>query len=142
MSGRMGGIFRFYVSRLTLLYASTGLANALLIDGWLYVLTSYASLPLFLSTLVAVVTSIFTDFTWKSKVVFHTPLASRERFGKYFLNAAVATAIQYALTITLSAVVHYLVAYLVSVAAGFLFAYTVSRLKIWNISALPPASKA
>ena len=125
-------ILRFYVNRLSILYASTGAVNTLIIDGWLYVLTDRLLLPLPVSTLVAVVTSIFTDYTWKSKAVFRTPLLSRDRFFKYFLNGSAATIIQYFLTLLFSTVMPYTVAYVLAVAIGFLFAYTISRLKIWR----------
>jgi|SRR5208282_4510852 len=132
MASKVRGIFRFYVNRLSILYAGTGAVNALMIDGWLYLLTHNLLLPLQVSTFVAVLTSIFTDFTWKSEVVFRSPLLSRERFYKYFLNGSAATIIQYVLTLLLSTVMFYSIAYLVAVAIGFLFAYTISRLKIWK----------
>jgi putative flippase GtrA len=103
-----------------------------MIDGFLYLLTHNLLLPLPVSTLVAVLTSIFTDFTWKSEIVFRSPLLSRERFYKYFLNGASATIIQYVLTLLLSTVMFYSIAYVLAVAIGFLFAYTISRLKIWK----------
>jgi len=132
MAAKVRGIFRFYVNRLSLLYAGTGAVNALMIAGWLYLLTHDLLLPLPVSTLVAVLTSIFTDFAWKSEVVFRSPLLSRERFYKYFLNGSAATIIQYVLTLLLSTVMFYPIAYVFSVAIGFLFAYTISRLKIWE----------
>ena len=132
MAARVRGIFRFYVNRLSILYAGTGAVNALIIDGWLYLLTHDLLLPLPVSTLIAVLTSIFTDFTWKSEVVFRSPLLSRERFYKYFLNGSVAIIIQYVLTILLSTAMFYLVAYVFAVAIGFLFTYTISRLRIWK----------
>ena len=132
MAAKVRGIFRFYVNRLSILYAATGAVNALVIDGWLYLLTHDLLLPLPVSTLVAVLTSIFTDFTWKSEVVFRSPLLSRERFYKYFFNGSVATIIQYVLTLLLSTVMFYSIAYVFAVAIGFLFAYTISRLKIWK----------
>jgi putative flippase GtrA len=132
MAAKVRGIFRFYVNRLSILYAATGAVNTLMIDGWLYLLTDKLLLPLPASTLVAVVTSIFTDFTWKSEVVFRSPLLSRERFYKYFLNGSAATIIQYVLTILLSTLIFYSIAYVFAVAIGFLFAYTISRLKIWS----------
>ena len=104
----------------------------MMIAGWLYLLTHDLLLPLPVSTLVAVLTSIFTDFAWKSEVVFRSPLLSRERFYKYFLNGSAATIIQYVLTLLLSTVMFYPIAYVFSVAIGFLFAYTISRLKIWE----------
>lgn len=125
-------IFRFYVNRFSLFYAATGAVNALIIDGWLYLLTHDFLLPLPVSTLIAVLTSIFTDYTWKSKVVFRSPLLSRERFWKYFLNGSAATIIQYVLTLLLSNVIPYTVAYILAVAVGFLFAYTISRTRIWR----------
>ena len=132
MAAKVRGIFRFYVNRLSMLYAGTGAVNTLMIDGWLYLLTHDLLLPLPVSTLVAVLTSIFTDFTWKSEVVFRSPILSRERFYKYFLNGSAATIIQYVLTLLLSTAMSYLVAYVFAVAIGFLFAYTISRLKIWK----------
>jgi len=132
MAAKVRGLLRFYVNRLAILYAGTGAVNALLIDGWLYLLTHDLLLPLPVSTLVAVLTSIFTDYTWKSEVVFRSPLLSRERFWKYFLNGSAATIIQYFLTLLLSTVILYLIAYIIAVAVGFLFAYTISRLKIWE----------
>jgi len=115
-----------------MLYAATGAVNALIIDGWLYVLTDRLLLPLPVSTLIAVLTSIVTDYTWKSKAVFRTPLLSRDRFYKYFLNGSAATIIQYFLTLLFSTVMPYTEAYVLAVAIGFLFAYTISRLKIWR----------
>jgi len=132
MAAKVRGLLRFYVNRLSILYAGTGAVNALIIDGWLYVLTQDLLLPLPVSTLIAVLTSIFTDYTWKSEAVFHSPLLSRERFWKYFLNGSAATIIQYVLTLLLSTVVFYAIAYVIAVAVGFLFAYTISRLKIWQ----------
>jgi putative flippase GtrA len=132
MQAGIRGIFRFYVNRFSLLYAGTGAVNALVIDGLLYLLTHDLLLPLPASTLIAVLTSIFTDFTWKSEVVFRSPLLSRERFWKYFLNGSAATVIQYFLTLILSNVMLYTIAYILAVAVGFLFAYTISRLKIWR----------
>jgi putative flippase GtrA len=132
MAEKVRRIFRFYVNRLSIFYAGTGAVNALMIDGWLYLLTHDLLLPLPVSTLVAVLTSIFTDFTWKSKVVFRSPLLSLERFYKYFLNGSAATIIQYVLTLLLSIVMFYSIAYIFAVAIGFLFAYTISRLKIWR----------
>jgi putative flippase GtrA len=132
MAAKVKDLFKFYVNRLSILYAGTGAVNALIIDGWLYLLTSDLLLPLPISTLIAVVTSIFTDFTWKSEVVFRSPLLSRERFWKYFLNGSAATIIQYVLTLVLSIVISPYVAYVIAVATGFIFAYTISRLKIWN----------
>jgi len=120
------------VNRLSILYAGTGAVNTLMIDGWLYFLTHYLLLPLPISTFVAVLTSIFTDYTWKSEVVFRSPLLSSERFYKYFLNGSAATIIQYVLTLLLSTVIFYSIAYIFAVAIGFLFAYTISRLKIWK----------
>ena len=125
-------IFRFYVNRFSILYAGTGAVNALMIDGWLYLLTHDLLLPLPASTLIAVLTSIFTDYTWKSEVVFRSPLLSRNRFWKYFLNGSAATIIQYVLTLLLSNVTFYTVAYILAVAVGFLFAYTISRTRIWT----------
>jgi len=135
LESRIRGLFGFYVNRLSILYAGTGAVNALMIDGWLYLLTRYLLLPLPVSTLIAVVTSIVTDYTWKSVVVFRTALMSRERFYKYFLNGSAATIIQYVLTLLLSIMISYTISYLLAVATGFLFAYTISRLKIWNQSA-------
>ena len=132
MAAKIRGLFRFYVNRLSIVYAGTGAVNALMIDGWLYFLTHNLVLALPVSTLIAVVTSIFTDYTWKSEVVFRSPLLSRGRFYKYFLNGSAATIIQYILTLLLSTVIFYSVAYLVAVAIGFLFAYTISRLRIWH----------
>ena len=147
MLGKIRGIVRFYVNRFSIFYALTGAVNALMIDGWLYLLKQYlvppnmscpglspqiASCTLAISTLIAVVTSIFTDYTWKSEVVFRSPLLSRARFFKYFLNGSAATIIQYILTLLLSNVIFYSLAYLVAVAVGFLFAYTISRLRIWT----------
>jgi len=132
MAAKVRGLLRFYVNRLAILYAGTGALNALVIDGWLYLLTHDLLLPLPVSTLVAVLTSIFTDYAWKSEVVFRSPLLSRERFWKYFLNGSAATIIQYFLTLLLSTVILYLIAYVIAVAIGFLFAYTISRLKIWK----------
>jgi putative flippase GtrA len=132
MQAGIRGIFRFYVNRFSILYAGTGAVNALMIDGWLYLLTHDLLLPLPASTLIAVLTSILTDFTWKSEVVFRSPLLSRDRFWKYFLNGSAATIIQYILTLLLSNVIHYTIAYIFAVAVGFLFAYTISRLKIWR----------
>ena len=132
MAAKVRGLIRFYLNGLAILYAGTGAVNALIIDGWLYLLTHNLLLPLPVSTLIAVVTSIFTDYTWKSEVVFRSPLLSRERFWKYFLNGSAATIIQYVLTLLLSTVILYLVAYVIAVAIGFLFAYTISRLKIWK----------
>jgi len=132
MAAKIRGLLRFYVNRLAILYAGTGALNALVIDGWLYLLTHDLLLPLPVSTLVAVLTSIFTDYAWKSEVVFRSPLLSRERFWKYFLNGSAATIIQYFLTLLLSTVILYLIAYVIAVAIGFLFAYTISRLKIWK----------
>ena len=125
-------LFRFYLNRFSILYAGTGAVNTLVIDAWLFLLTGYLLLPLPFSTLIAVLTSILTDFAWKSEVVFKSPLSSRERFAKYFLNASAATAFQYATTLILSAWIFYTVAYVIAVAIGFLFAYAVSRLKIWH----------
>ena len=132
MQAGIKGIIRFYVNRFSILYAGTGAVNALMIDGWLYFLTHDLLFPLPASTLIAVLTSIFTDFTWKSEVVFRSPLLSRERFWKYFLNGSAATIIQYVLTLLLSSVILYTIAYIFAVAVGFLFAYTISRLKIWK----------
>ena len=132
MVARIRSIYRFYVNRLSILYAGTGAVNTLIIDGWLYLLTSVLLLPLPVSTLIAVLTSIFTDFTWKSKVVFRSPLLSRDRFWKYFLNGSAATIIQYVLTLLLSQVMLPELAYIFAVAVGFLFAYTISRLRIWR----------
>ena len=132
MAATIRGVFRFYVNRLSIVYAGTGAVNALMIDGWLYLLTHYAGLALPVSTLIAVLTSIFTDYTWKSEVVFRSSLLSRHRFSKYFLNGSVATAIQYVLTLLLSTVIFYTIAYIIAVAVGFVFAYTISRLKIWR----------
>src|SRR5208282_3829781 len=112
MTSTLGKVFKFYVNRLSIVYAGTGAVNAVMIDGWLYLLTHYANLPLPVSTLIAVVTSIFTDYTWKSKVVFRSPLLSRHRFSKYFLNGSAATAIQYVLTLLLSTVFFYTIAYI------------------------------
>jgi putative flippase GtrA len=103
-----------------------------MIDGLLYFLKHNLLLPLPVSTLIAVLISVFTDFVWKSEVVFRSPLLSRGRFYKYFLNGSAATIIQYILTLLLSTVIFYSVAYLVAVAVGFFFAYTISRLKIWK----------
>jgi len=130
------------VNRFSLLYAATGAVNALIIDGFLYLLTHSLHIPLVISTLVAVLTSIVTDYTWKSKVVFRTSLVSRERFLKYVVNGSAATAIQYIITIALSVVIFYSIAYLLAVGIGFFFAYTISRLKIWNkaVPSLPMAS--
>jgi putative flippase GtrA len=125
-------IFSFFVNRFGALYAGTGAVNALMIAGWLYLLTNDLLVALPVSTLIAVVTSIFTDYTWKALVVFRAPLLSKGRFWKYFLNGSAATIIQYFLTLVLSRVIHYTVAYIVAVAIGFLFAYTISRLKIWK----------
>jgi len=132
MLAKAESIVRFYVNRFSIFYALTGAVNAIMIDGWLYFLKQYLGLPLAIATLIAVVTSIFTDYTWKSEVVFRSPLLSRVRFYKYFLNGAAATVIQYVLTLLLSSVVFYSLAYLIAVAVGFLFAYTISRLKIWT----------
>ncbi len=132
MAAKVRGIFRFYVNRLSILYAGTGAVNALVIAGLLYLLTHNLLLPLPISTLVVVLISIFTDFTWKSEVVFRSPLLSRERFYKYFLNGSAATIIQYVLTLLLSTAIFYPIAYVFAVAIGFLFAYTISRLKIWK----------
>jgi putative flippase GtrA len=140
MAAKVRGIFRFYVNRFSVLYAGTGAVNALMIDGLLYLLKHYLLLSLPVSTLIAVLTSIFTDFTWKSEVVFRSPLLSRERFYKYFLNGLAATIIQYVFTLLLSTVMLYLIAYVFSVAIGFLFAYTISRLKIWKRD-VPPSSQ-
>ena len=130
------------MNRFSLLYAATGAVNALIIDGFLYLLTHSLHIPLVISTLVAVLTSIVTDYTWKSKVVFRTSLLSRERFLKYVVNGSAATAIQYIITIALSVVIFYSIAYLLAVGVGFFFAYTISRLKIWNktVPPLPIAS--
>jgi putative flippase GtrA len=125
-------LFKFYVNRFSIFYAGTGAVNTLIIDGWLYLLTHYAGLALPVSTLIAVVTSIFTDYTWKSEVVFRSPLLSRGRFSKYFLNGSAATIIQYVLTLLLARVIVYTIAYIFAVAIGFLFAYTISRLRIWH----------
>ena len=132
MAAKVKGIFRFYVNRLSILYAGTGAVNALMIDGLLYFLKHNLLLPLPVSTLIAVLISVFTNFVWKSEVVFRSPLLSRGRFYKYFLNGSAATIIQYILTLLLSTVIFYSVAYLVAVAVGFFFAYTISRLKIWK----------
>ena len=132
MTSTFGRVFKFYVNRLSIVYAGTGAVNALMIDGWLYLLTHDAHLALPISTLIAVVTSIFTDYTWKCEVVFRSPLLSSHRFSKYFLNGSAATIIQYVLTLLLSTVVFYTIAYIVAVAVGFVFAYTISRLKIWS----------
>ena len=132
MAARIRGLLRFYVNRLSITYAGTGAVNTLMIDGWLYLLTHDIHLPLPVSTLIAVVTSIFTDYTWKSEVVFRSPLLSRRRFSRYFLNGSAATAIQYVLTLLLSTVISYTIAYILAVAVGFAFAYTISRLKIWS----------
>jgi putative flippase GtrA len=127
-------LFRFYVNRFSITYAATGAVNALIIDGLLYLLTHNLLLALPVSTLIAVVTSIFTDYTWKSEVVFRSSLFSWDRFYKYFLNGSAATVIQYALTILLSTYggIYYTYAYVFSVAVGFVFAYTISRLRIWQ----------
>ncbi|MGD0319940.1 MAG: GtrA family protein [Nitrososphaerales archaeon] len=132
MAAKVRGIFRFYVNRLSILYAGTGAVNALMIDVLLYFLRHDLLLPLPVSTLVAVLISIFTDFTWKSEVVFRSPLLSRGRFYKYLLNGSAATIIQYILTLLLSTLMFYSIAYLIAVAVGFLFAYTISRLTIWK----------
>ncbi len=132
MLAKVEGIIRFYVNRFSIFYALTGAVNAIMIDGWLYFLKQYLALPLAISTLIAVVTSIFTDYAWKSEVVFRSPLLSRGRFSKYFLNGSAATIIQYVLTLLLSIVIFYSLAYLMAVAVGFLFAYTISRLRIWT----------
>jgi putative flippase GtrA len=108
-----------------------------MIDGFLYLLKNNLHIVLIFSTLVAVLTSIVTDYTWKSEVVFRTPLLSKGRFFKYFLNGSAATTIQYVLTIVLSVIIFYPIAYIFAVATGFLFAYTISRLKIWN-KQIPP----
>lgn len=139
MASKVKGIFRFYVNRISILYAGTGAVNTLVIDGWLYLLTHDLLLPLPISTLIAVLTSIITDFTWKSEVVFRTPLISRERFSKYFLNGSAATIIQYVLTLVFSTVIFYSISYILAVAIGFLFAYTISRLKIWNKNVPTPS---
>ena len=136
---KVRGLVKFYVNWLSLFYAGTGAVNALIIDGWLYLLTHDFLLPLPVSTLIAVVTSIFTDYSWKSMVVFRTPLLSKDRFYKYFLNGSAATVIQYALTLILSRFIVYTVAYILAVACGFAFAYTISRLKIWKVG--DPTSK-
>lgn len=127
-------VFRFYVNRFSITYAATGAVNALIIDGWLFLLTHDLLLALPVSTLIAVVTSIFTDYTWKSEVVFRSPLLSWGRFYKYFLNGSAATIIQYALTLLLSTYmgIYYTFSYVFAVAVGFLFAYTISRLRIWQ----------
>jgi putative flippase GtrA len=132
LASAIRSLFDFYVNRLSILYAGTGVVNALIIDGWLYLLTHNLLLPLPVSTLIAVLTSIITDFTWKSKVVFRTSLLSGERFYKYFLNGSLATIIQYVLTLLFSTVIPYTVGYIFAVAIGFFFAYTISRLKIWH----------
>jgi putative flippase GtrA len=132
MAATVRGILRFYVNRFSITYAGTGAVNTLMIDGWLIFLKADLRISLPVSTLVAVLTSILTDFAWKSKVVFRSPLLSRERFYKYFLNGSAATIIQYILTLLLSAVIIYSIAYVFAVAVGFLFAYTISRLKIWR----------
>ena len=134
MSEVIKRVLRFYVNRFSITYAATGAVNALIIAGWLYVLTHDMHLALPVSTLIAVLTSIFTDYTWKSEVVFRSPLLSRGRFSKYFLNGSAATIIQYVLTLLLStyAGIYYTYSYVFSVAVGFLFAYTISRLRIWH----------
>jgi putative flippase GtrA len=80
-----------------------------------------------------VLTSIFTDYTWKSVVVFRTAIRSWDRFGKYFANSSLATAVQYVLTLVLSTVIFYTFAYIIAVAIGFALAYTISVLKIWKV---------
>ena len=140
MTATVRSLWKFYVNRLSILYAGTGAVNALIIDGWLYLLTHNLLFPLPVSTLIAVLTSIFTDYTWKSEVVFRSPLLSRDRFYKYFLNGAAATIIQYVLTLLLSRVMFYSIAYVFAIAIGFGFAYTISRLKIWKQYA-PPSSQ-
>jgi putative flippase GtrA len=133
-TAKLRGLIGFFVNRFGILYAGTGAVNALMIAGWLYVLTSpqYLHLPLIFSTYVAVVTSSFTDYTWKSVAVFKTPLLSFERFYKYFLNASTANIIQYVLTLLFSRLVFYSLAYVLAVAVGFVFAFTISRLLIWK----------
>ena len=81
MTSTFGRVFKFYVNRLSIVYAGTGAVNALMIDGWLYLLTHDAHLALPISTLIAVVTSIFTDYTWKCEVVFRSPLDSVHHCG-------------------------------------------------------------
>ncbi len=132
MSETVMKIVRFYVNRHSILYASTGAVNTLMIDGLLYLLRFRLYLPLPIALLMAVLTSILTDYTWKAEVVFRSPLLSRERFFKYFLNGSAATAIQYVLTLLFSIVIFPTIAYIFAVAIGFLFAYTISRLKIWR----------
>jgi len=134
---KVKGVIAFFVNRFGILYAATGAVNAVMIAGWLYVLTHSMHLPLLFSTYVAVVTSSFTDYTWKSEVVFRTPALSYERFYKYFLNASTANVIQYVLTLVFSAVIFYSIAYVFAVAVGFLFAYTISRLLIWKRHGAP-----
>jgi putative flippase GtrA len=132
MAEKIKAFFSFYVNWLSLTYAATGAVNAVIIDGWLYLLTHYFLLPLPVSTLIAVVTSIFTDYTWKSEVVFRSPLLSRDRFYKYFLNGSAATIIQYVLTLLFSTFILYTISYILAVAVGFAFAYTISRRRIWK----------
>jgi putative flippase GtrA len=142
MAATVRSLWKFYVNRLSILYAGTGAVNALIIDGWLYLLTHDLLLPLPVSTLIAVLTSIFTDYTWKSEVVFRSPLLSRDRFYKYFLNGSAATIIQYVLTLLLSRAMSYSIAYVLAVAVGFGFAYTISRLRIWKQYNLPSSQHA
>ena len=136
-------VFRFlhHVLKLNeyriLKFAAVGLSGIVVNEFMLWLTHYVIALPLYLSGLLAIESSILNNFTWNSIFTFRGLKVSGSilrRMLRYHLAVAIGLAVNYAVLLTLTYVfgVEALISNLAGIALGFLANYTLSEHYVWQ----------
>lgn len=109
--------WEIYASRRALKFGLTGLANTGLGEVMITALVLHG-LPLWAASPLTTYASIWSDYGFKAKVVYHEPLSWR-RLLRYHANGLASKAVQVSVTVGLGLVLPFQLTYFLGVVLGF-----------------------
>jgi dolichol-phosphate mannosyltransferase len=133
LSKRSGELFRIFK------YVLVGLSGVIVNLGILWLLTKYIGLPYYISGIISIETSIFTNFIFHNYFTFSDRISKKSntfiiRLLEYNLNCSVGGLIKYGFLVFFTTIfhLHYLLSDLLGIALAFIWNYLMSNLYIWK----------
>lgn len=130
---RKGELWRF------LKFIGVGLSGVVVNEGILWLLTEFASIPYYLSSLVGIEASIISNFTLNDYFTFADRRTGKTgsfilRLLKFNVTCAAGAGIQYGLLLLLTSVfgINYLISNLIGIVVAFAWNYTLSLVWTWR----------
>jgi dolichol-phosphate mannosyltransferase len=120
-------------------FIGVGLSGVLVNEGILWLLTEFAHIPYYFSSLIGIEASIISNFTLNDYFTFADRRSGKTgsfimRLLKFNLTCAAGAGIQYGLLLLLTSVfgINYLISNLIGIIVAFIWNYTLSLVWTWR----------